>query len=102
MKKRRLFCFLLSLLLLSAIGYMSGCGPQGPPGPQGQQGKAGEEGEEGPDGPQGYGVSFKAGYTFLKKWDVFFDHDLGLRNINTQEFGTIKDRCMGINVGYRF
>lgn len=52
-----------------------------------------------------YGVSFKLGYNFLKTWDIFFDYDYGLSNINPATdngLGNIMNRSMGLNVGYRF
>jgi Outer membrane protein beta-barrel domain len=49
-----------------------------------------------------YGFSLKAGYDFLKKWDLFLTYDDGLRNINTGIEDKLMNRNISINIGYMF
>ncbi len=49
-----------------------------------------------------YGLVINAGYSFLKKWDVTLNYDLGLRNVSaTPPDPNTKIRGFSLNAGYR-
>jgi hypothetical protein len=49
-----------------------------------------------------YGAVFKAGFFFMRKWDLSLNYDLGLRNLTPGSDDKAHNRTISLNLGYRF